>query len=521
MRKSSLALLPLLLAACATGGGGGGAAVGPGAKAFPATYKLPAPNAIDGDVERQKLADALKHLSAGETARASGSLDEARVEWRIGGEQLVGVANYATGSEYRLVYRATGARFLLQAGEFDAAAQAAEAVAVDPAADGPSRAFAGKVRLKALSDLASQEVRAGKLEPLSFGGADKRKAKDLKPRPVSPTWRRLVDAADAYALAWKADEDPAAAAESAASAGYQAGAVMYTFDNLEEAGRRFLAVLEGFPASRVSTDAAQLYLQTFLVRDDQAGYAAGLDKVLAVVGPEARRAAEAAKKGDADVKAHAEAMAKLEEQVLRQKQGSGFAQASKLLAEGKSAEAAAAFEKFAAENPTSGDAAAALYNAGIAWAGAKQPAKARAVRDQLVAAYPTDRLAAKATLATATDLGAAGDHAGAAQRYLQYVEKNPAGEERCLALQNAGAELDAAKKPLEAARQYVAFGTDGRCVKEDPNTAAKLLYRAAALFNTGKKDADTKKALAALVGLSGVTDPVAKSYVEDAKKRVK
>jgi hypothetical protein len=64
------------------------------------------------------------------------------------------------------------------------------------------------------------------------------------------------------------------------------------------------------------------------------------------------------------------------------------------------------------------------------------------------------------------------------------------------------------------------FAADPVCAGEDPNTTARLLYSAAKMQAEAKKTADVKKTLQALVGLGGVTDPVARSYQADAKERL-
>ncbi len=514
MRKTLL-LLPLL-AACATTSTTGGT----GIKRYGATYKLPDPSAIDGDAERSKYSDARNHARLGEVAKDSGNMDQARGEWRSAGIQLGEMADVYKSSEYRLVYRGWAARYLLQASAPEEANAQAEKLWADPDADPATRALAARMRYVALSQISSAEVRAGRLEPINLLGADKRRGRELKPRPPAETWRRLIAAADDYGRTYKAEDD-AHASENAAGAELQAAQVQYSYDNMEEAARRFLAVIQDFPGTSHLDDAVTLYLQTFLVRGDTAGYLAAIDRVSGVVAAEAKKAADAAKGGDASAKGRAEQLARLEEQLRRQRQGAGFAAASKLLSDGKPAEAAAAFEKFAAGSPDHADAATALYNAAIAWNSAKEPKKARAVRELLLSKYPDAKVAPKATLALATDLSMAGDHAAAVQRYQQYLAQYPAAEDRCLALQNVGAELDGARKSLEAAGYYLSYATDPKCGKDDPNNAAKVLYRAAAIFNKAGKRAETQQALKALVGLSGVTDPVAKSYVDDARSRVK
>jgi TolA-binding protein len=507
---------PLLLLALAAAGCATTSATGP-ARTSQAADRLPAPNDLADAAQRSALSDALVHARLGDAARDAGDLDRARAEWRAAGAGFSTLG--AAPSPYRLTFLSAGARNALQAGDLEAAAQAAEKLQADPAADAATRATGARIRAAALGQMAAGEVKAGRLEALNTAGADKRKGK-LDPRPPPEAWRKLAEADDAYVATWRADADPAAA-ENAAGAAYQAALVHYSYDHMDEAARRFLAVVEGFPGARFQDESATLYLQTFLLRGDAAGHAAAIDRLLGVVGGQSRTAAEAARTGNAEAKARAEQLARLEGVLTREKQGLGFTAASRLLAEGKARDAATAYEKFAAANPDHPDAPSALYNAAIAWSQVKEPKKAMAARELVLSKYPDARVAPKAMLAVAGDLSAGGDHAGAARLYAQYLDKYPAGDDRCLALLDAGAELDIARQGAEASRRYLEYGTDARCTREDPNSAAKLLYRAAAIFNKAGNRPDTQAALRALAGLSGVTDAQAKAYVEDARSRLK
>ena len=77
-----------------------------------------------------------------------------------------------------------------------------------------------------------------------------------------------------------------------------------------------------------------------------------------------------------------------------------------------------------------------------------------------------------------------------------------------------------AKKTAQAAERYVAFGKDEKCGSADPNVAARALYRAGRLYEDAKQKAKAKESYAAAIAMKGVTDTVAKSQVEDAKRRV-
>jgi len=518
MRKTLYALLLL--------GAGCGASLAE-VKTHPADYKMPTPEAIDGEGERSKLKDALQHARLGDAARESGNADQARAEWKAAGTIFQDMAERHGSSEYRLVYRQTATRYLLQAQDFEGAAAAAEGLRADKAADPASKAMASGLRAAALQNLAFAEVKAGRAEPVRIVTADKRRGQDPKPRPLSPVWQRFVAASDDYLPQVQADRTTGAEA-NAASFATLAGQVEFSFDNLEDASRRFGAIVEKMPSTSHLVEVVQLHLQSYAIRKDEAGYAAALERDRSVVAAEAKKAAGRA---DAEGKARAEALAKLGEDLERARIGTTFRVAGNLLAESqkaegevartKAAEAAAAYERFAADDPTSPDAPNALYNGAIAWARAKEGKKAVAARERLLSQYPDARIAPKALLAVASDLSAAGDHAGSAQRYGRYLEKYADGEERCLALGNHAAELDNAGKPLEALKSYLAYGADAKCTKEDPNNSARFLYRAAAVATKANRKAEAKAALRSLVGIPGVTDPVARSYVEDAKKRLK
>jgi len=518
MRKTLYALLLL-----GTGCGASLAEV----KTHPADYKMPAPESIDSEAERSKLRDAMQHARLGDAARDSGNTDQARAEWKATGALFQNIAERHASSEYRLVYRQTAARYLLQAQDWEGAAAAAEGLRADKATDPASRATAAGLRAAALQNLAFAEVKAGRAEPIRLLTADKRRGQEPKPRPLSPAWQRFVAASDDYLAQLKDDRSQGAEANAAGFATL-AAQVEFSFDNLEDAGRRFGEVIEKIPSSSHLADSIQLHLQTYAIRKDEVGYAAALERNRAVLAAEVKKAAG---RTDAEGKVRAEALAKLGEELERATVGTTFRTAGILLAESqkvegeaaraKAAEAAAAYEKFAAADPTSSDAPNALYNGAIAWTRAKEPKKAVAARERLLAQYPDSKIAPKALLAVASDLSSAGDHVGSAQRYARYLEKYPDGEERCLALGNHAVELDTAGRPLEALRAYLAFGAEARCLKEDPNNSVKSLYRAASVATNAKRKADATALFRAIAGIQGVTDTVARSQVEDAKKRLK
>src|SRR6266542_1877584 len=98
------------------------------------------------------------------------------------------------------------------------------------------------------------------------------------------------------------------------------------------------------------------------------------------------KAEEAAKAPDAtaEEKSGPGKMASVLAQLGSEQTRLGYAQAMELLRAGKPVAAAAGFEAYVAQNPDAPDAPAALYNAGVAYAQAKEPKKAEAARARLL-----------------------------------------------------------------------------------------------------------------------------------------
>lgn len=512
-RKAGVLAL-LLVAACATGGG---AKRSESDRWKQADYRPPQPSEIDSDAERSQYQDAVTHISKGRDMQNAGDADNARAEFRTAGQMLSDLGDKYQQSEWRIVYHRMGAEYLLQGGDYAGAAKSAEAVRQDPNANVASHALGARIAAGSWQSLANTQTKEGKIEPLRLLSASQRKGEPLKPRTPPEPWKRFVDNADVYVQNYKADPD-ARAPSYAPTLAFITGQVMFAYDNMEEAAKRFDRVLTEFPSSEQAPDAAQLYLQTFLVRNDQQGYKQGLDHVNAVI---TKAIADAKASNDPVIKARVEQLTKVQQQIAEDQQQFGFIEAANLLNAGKSAEAAAGFEQFVQANPQSSDAPSALYNAGIAWDRAGQPQKAEAAREKLLAGYPDSKVAGPTMLAMASSRAKANDHAAAAELYKRYLDTFPQGDNRCLAMLNIGIEYDQAKKSTEAAKRYLDFANDAKCVAEDPDNTATLLFRAATFFEKSKNQAEYKAALQKLANLQGVKSPVPQSYVTEAKNRLK
>lgn len=507
--------LAILLLVAGVGCAGAGAAKrGPSERFTQADAKLPGVSAF-GDAEGAAYRDALTRKQRGDIAREAGNLDQARAEWAAAADALVTMRQTYGVNEYQVTLVYYAAELYLQAQQWDKAAQTAERAASDDHAAPRSKAMAYHLAAQAWLNSASQDTKAGQLEPIRLAYAEQRGGKPLAPRVPPGKWKSFVDATDRYLAVMDADPDLQKPADQRrfvppARLALIAAEVEYAFDNMEDAQRRFATILEKWPSEgEVLVDAVPLYLQTFLVRGDQAGYQAALGQVKALVDVQAQKATDENDKAG---------FAKVKEALSRADAGARFGTAQKLLDDGKPAEAAQAFEQLA--NEGGGDVAGALHNAALAWDKAGDAEKAIAARKRIVAEFPDAKVTPTNVLLMAAAQSKKGDHLEAAKLYETFTQKYPDNANRCLALQNWAAELDTAKKPTDAAERYLAFGKDEACQKADPNFAARALYRSGQLFTLGKKAARAKEAFSAAVAVQNVTDTVAKSQVEDARKRL-
>lgn len=507
------AVVGLLLAACATTGGGG--------VAQPADRRRPDLPAFE-DAQRAMLRDAYEHARLADEARASGNLDQARAEDRAAADGFARFVETFPSSEWRLVFERVAAERYLLGGKPEAAAAQARKILDDPRAGEPSKAVAARLLAAAWQSAAAAAARDGAIEPLRLLTAAQRKGQELRPRIPPEPWKRFVEAADLYQRL--APQDPAQRLppEERAAAGVAdpgdlallAAEVEFSFDNLEDARQRLDRIVQTWPgdSDRLAV-AVPLYLETFLLLRDDAGFEGAVGRLRPTVRASAREAAEAARApGAAPEQARrAAVLSKLEEQL-------DYMAAGQLLAAGRFAEAAAGFEAFAAANRASPDAAGALFNAALAWDRAKDPRRANALREQLLREYPEAKVAPQATLSLAASRAREGDHAGAVRLYDRYLQKWPKGPQRCLARFNVGVEVESLGNRLEAAQRYRTFASDKACIAEDPNGAVTTLTHAADLFRRSGRRSDAVEMWKIVATLPGVTDAAAREKVEEAKR---
>jgi tetratricopeptide (TPR) repeat protein len=517
-RSLSILAAAALAAACATAGGGSGSASTRVKQADHAPLGSPSypVSSLSDEFEISYIKDANNSHARGEEAQRSGNMDQARAEFAAAADGYAAFMDKFPSELYRMPLRMRAAELFMYGQQPQKAAEQAQKVMADPEATAQSKAIGAKLAAEGWLGAANAKVRAGQLDPIRLANADQRRSQPLAPRVPPGEWKNFVDASDRLLEALRPpDVKPPDASKGGlpvAQIALIAAEVSYSFDNMEDAQRRFAHIIEKFPAeAEVLVDAVPLYLQTFLFREDEAGYQAAVDRIRAQV--------EASFQATNDMKAKA-AYAKIQEALGRATAGVQFASAQRLLEQGKPAEAAEAFEKLAAD-PKGGDVPNALHNAAVAWDKAQQPEKAAALRQRIVTEFGDSRVAPNNALLLAVHHSKKGQHVESAKMYTEFLAKYPESPNRCVALQNVASELDQAKKAVDAADRYLTFGKDAACAKENPNTTALALYRSGRLFQEARKKAEAKEAYAAAAALQGVTDAVAKSQVEDARRRMK
>jgi tetratricopeptide (TPR) repeat protein len=507
-------ILFVLLAACATTGATAVAAP-PQQRYKQADFRFPPEEKdFEEDAERGHIKLVILHLMRAQEAREAGAMDQARTEYREAADQMAEFADKFPSIEWRIPLRYNAAQFYQFAQLADRSAEQAEKVLVDPMANQVSKAMASRVAAMSWLSVGFAKAKAGTLDKIALPTAEQRRDRPLAPRVPPGEWKRFVEAADVYAASAASDPEGSkpGGAHAAGDLVLRTAQIEYAFDDMEDARGRFDKVIAGWPGDAELMEAAvPLYLQTFAVLKDDAGLAAAVGRVKATLSEQVTKATDPKAK---------EALAKVLDLVARQEEAAAFAEAQRLLEGGKATEAGAAFERIAAR----GGAAApvALFNGAVAYDKAGQADKATALREQLVRDFPDAKLASTAQLSVAAARARAGKNEEAVALYQAWLAKNQDGTSRCSAVQNLGVAYEQLKKPLDAAAQYLALGSDAACVAEDANNAAKLAFRAGELFAKGKKKPEAKQAYAQVVGLSGkVTDVVAKSLVVEAKKRLK
>jgi TolA-binding protein len=187
--------------------------------------------------------------------------------------------------------------------------------------------------------------------------------KRLTPRVVPPPVLRWVQAVDAYVQRdLRRPKDPQAQGQLA----YRAAEVFYRHQHMEEARKRFEAILDRYPDDLVASYAAANIVNSYRLENDWENIErwAGIIAERRIGKPEEQKA--------------------LLEQIRYRKLGAQFRRAEELLAAGDKLGAAGEFERLVDQNPDFEDADDALYNAALAYQDEKHYDSAARLMERVV-----------------------------------------------------------------------------------------------------------------------------------------
>ncbi|HET8724700.1 MAG TPA: tetratricopeptide repeat protein [Anaeromyxobacteraceae bacterium] len=490
------------------------------------------------------LKDVYVHVDRAMRDRLSGKYESATAEDKVAADNLMGFVNKYPSHRLRIVFLRMASGRYLNAKMWEAAAEAAQRMVQDPKAQPVTKAIGARYASGGWQMLAVEEMRSGKIPSLKLQPSTARGGAAPQPRVPDRAWRMFVENADIYTANYEADPTSKLTAEERKVQGGAdlgqlqliAAQVEFGYDNIEDAQKRFGKVIETHPSrADLLESAVPYYLDTYRILKDPKGLEAAAARIEPIVAAEARKATEAAAAPGAteEQKKTAATLTRLAKELKEGSRGGEAAPALEAMAKADAAakdgktdaaslyrDAAALFEKAAKDNPSSPDVATYLFNAGIAYDKAKDPKKAIAVREEIVKRFPDAKVAPQTYLLLGNNLAAVSDYAGLARLANDYLARWPDSQQRCLVLENLGIASEKTKKLADAGAAYLRFSTDDACVGQDANLKGKYLYRAGIAFEEAKKPAESQKALNELVAMKGITDPVVKSYQDDAKKRL-
>ncbi|MFO0728667.1 MAG: tetratricopeptide repeat protein [Myxococcota bacterium] len=393
--------------------------------------KKPTINETKRLVELYQAVKAKTGSFSGEAAvKAKNDIDEAEVlaestvrrlgqEWNREAKKVRSKATYEAArimySDYLALFPASKfayemrfqlADLLYKLEAFDEAAKAYEAtVLADPK---------GKFLVEAANDniLALEEH----LKDLNL---KKPQVKDDKPIDIHPERKRLVDACDRYATLVPEDK-----ADKLIAVMYKAAKIYYDHNHLDEATKRFEAIVERQPGAEEAEYSANLVIDTYNLKQDWNRLYDASSRYL---------------KNETLIKGRD----KLRDQLL----GSGEYAKFKLVEiletdlknKGSSlAPVAKAYEEFQAEFPKSKNADKALYNASVAWDSVGERDRAAGLRKKLMEEYKDSELRADVQYYAAKSFEERAEFAKAAELFEQFADAYPTDKRSRDALFNAG-----------------------------------------------------------------------------------
>lgn len=308
------------------------------------------------------------------------------------------------------------------------------------------------------------EEKAGKLPVYELKKAQERKGKPPEPKPIAPLRAKMIESSDRFVrLLPSSDRAPAIA--------YRAAEVYYRHDQLEEARKRFEAIVQRSPGSEVARYASNLIIESYLAAEDWDNVEKASQRLFDLASKDKPAKPE-------DAKARDEFLSSMK--VF--KVGAEFKRAEKLEAEGNFEEAANQYVALVNENQKHEFADKALFNAAVDYEKVKRFESASTVYQRIVDDYPRSELAPRALFRVGVNYEKGYDFPAAIAAYTKLVERYPDSENRADALYNVAVTLENMQQYAQAGQAFKRYAT----TFDKREDAGENFYRAALVYEKMK-----------------------------------
>ena len=280
--------------------------------------------------------------------------------------------------------------------------------------------------------------------------------KPVQKQELPELWQQFVKAADTFLeLQPKHERAPLLA--------YRAAEAYFTYEDFDEARRRFASVASAYPESEFARYASNLTLESFLITQDWIAVTTFTNQLTS---PD--------EKGAVKVDPGSEGG-----QILRDfGDNAMFKQAEKLMDDKRWDEAGDLYEGLVSRNKGYKYADKALNNAAVCRENARRFESALRLYERIYAEYPNSDLADVALFRVALNAENSYDFDKAVERYRKLVDEYPKSKSRPAALNNLGRLLEGLQRYAEAARQFTRYAQ----LFPGDEDAPKNLYKAATIY---------------------------------------
>ena len=317
---------------------------------------------------------------------------------------------------------------------------------------------------------------------------------EVRPLPLSPLVQQCILDVDYYVQngLGRAD-DP----ELPARLAYRVAAELYQRRHLEEARKRFAAVMERFPGSQVAIYSAQAIINSYRMENDWENIQIWAQRI------EERQLGRA------------EDRAALAAEVRLFQLGAAFQEAERLFEAGQYVEAAEAFVKVVDQDPKIKLADKALQNAALAYEKARRHESASRVYERLIRDYPASPFVEGALVRLADSARKVFDFQKAVDVWGDLIRRFPKSENVPLGLVTQADMLEAMERYRDAARILEQYADR----VADPAESARALFQAGTLWEKNGNGVDALRVWKRLLQVHGGTREAA-LLVLDALSRM-